>query len=150
VTDIDHRALAVALFNQAWDLIDLADRTPAQDLDMVVTACASRRHWQEAGGIERNLVVADWQVAHTASLAGLPDLALRFASAAVNRAAATDLPAWLLASTHEALARAHAVAGDRPGYEREAAIARGLLDAAEPGEDRDIIESQLASIPAPA
>jgi len=32
---VDHRAIAVELFNHTWTLLDLADRTPGQDLEMV-------------------------------------------------------------------------------------------------------------------
>jgi hypothetical protein len=145
----DHRKLAVGYFNAAWDLIDLTTRTPAQDRDMLGTALASRQHWIEAGGTEENLAVADWQVAHAASLAGFANVALGFAQAASERADSNDVPNWLRASTHEGLARAHAVAGERTGYEREAAVARALLETVPDRDDRELVESQLASIPIP-
>jgi hypothetical protein len=146
---VNHRALAVGYFNAAWDLIDLADRTAAQDRDMLTTAIASRQHWIEAGGNDENLAVADWQVAHTASLAGFSQVALSFAQAAVDRADSSDVPTWLKASTHEGLARAHSVAGDKIGYDREVAVARALLETVPDAGDRELVESQLASIPAP-
>jgi hypothetical protein len=146
---IDHRGLAMAYFNRAWGLIDAADRTPEQDRDLLAAAFASRQHWVDAGGTPQNLAIADWQVAHAASLAGLADTALVFASAAVDRAESADLPLWMQASGREGLARAHAAAGDRAGYDREAARARELLAAVEDTEDRDLISSQLASIPVP-
>lgn len=149
MTGTEHRILAVNYFNAAWELIDLASRTPAQDRDMLALTFASRQHWQEAGGADDNLVVADWQVAHAASLAGLGDLALLFARAAVDRAESSDVPAWLKASTHEGLARAHAAAGDRPSYDAEAARCRELLGQVDDDEDRALVQSQLDAIPAP-
>jgi hypothetical protein len=144
-----HRELAVTYFNAAWELIETPGRTAEQDHELLTVTFASRQHWIEAGGTDENLVIADWQIAHAASLAGLPDVALRFADAAVTRAAASDVPLWLHASAHEGLARAHAAAGDRIGYEREAEIARTLLESVSDAENRELIESQLASIPSP-
>jgi hypothetical protein len=149
MTDVDHRSLAVGYFNAAWDLIDMQDRTTEQDLEMLANACASRQHWSQAGGSARNLVIADWQVAHAASVAGLPDVAVRFAAAAVHRAEASDVPDWLVASAHEGLARAYAAAGDAAAYEQEATTTRDLLATAQPGENRDLVASQLAGIAAP-
>ena len=36
------KALAGQLFNRTWELIDLADRTPEQELEMIHSAHASR------------------------------------------------------------------------------------------------------------
>jgi hypothetical protein len=146
---VNHRKLAVGYFNATWDLIDLANRTAAQDRDMLGTALASRQHWLEAGGNDENLAVADWQVAHTASLAGFSLVALSYAKAAVERADSSGVPTWLKASTHEGLARACAAAGDKGGYDREVAVTRALLETVPDAGDRDLVESQLANIPAP-
>ena len=149
MTGTEHRILGVNYFNAAWELIDLPSRTPAQDLDMVTLACASRQHWHEAGGTDENLAVADWQVAHAASLAGWSGIALSFARACVDRVSASDVPTWMKASAHEGLARAHAAAGDRASYEAEAARCRELLAQVDGDEDRTLIQNQLDSIPAP-
>jgi hypothetical protein len=146
----EHRELAVGYFNAAWVLIDTPDRTHEQTLEVMTLTFASRQHWVEAGGTDANLAIADWQIAHAASLVGLPDVALRFAEAAVTRTVAGDLPLWMHASAHESLARAYAVAGDKAGYEREADMTRTLLESVTDAENRELVESQLASIPAPA
>jgi hypothetical protein len=49
----------------------------------------------------------------------------------------------------EGMARAHAAAGDRAGYERFVAQAHELLAQVDDDEDRELIESQLATIPPP-
>ena len=145
---VDHRALAVGYFNSTWVLIKRADRSPEQDRDMLASALASRQHWSEAGGTDDNLTVGDWQVAHVASLAGFADLAKAFATAAYDRARSANLATWLQASTAEGMARAAACAADREGYDNYAAEARDLLAQVDDKEDRELIESQLASIPA--
>ena len=65
----DRRALAVAHYNAAWELIDLPERSGEQVRDMLALACASRALWADIG-TEENAVIADWLVAHAASLAG--------------------------------------------------------------------------------
>lgn len=146
----EHRRQAVAYFNATWDLIDLSKRTAEQDRDMLTFAFASRQHWLEAEGTADNLAVADWQIAHAASQAGLADVALAFARAAVDRAESSDLAPWLKASTHEGLARAHALAGDGGGFTYEVDLTKALLEKVADAEDRALVETQLASIPAPA
>lgn len=148
----DHRALAVSYFNAAWDLIDTPSRTPEQDQEMLDLALASRQHWREAEGhTPANLIVADWQVAHAASLAGQAETALCFAQSAIVLADdhEGEIPAWLMASVHEGMARAHATAGNRDGYEREAAVARMFLAGIGEDEDSKPIAEQLASIVSP-
>jgi hypothetical protein len=148
-TTPDHRALAVGYFNQTWALLDAGARTAEHDRDILTTAFASRRHWIDAGGTDDNIVVADWQVAHAASLAGFADVAAAFSEAAYDRARAAGLETWLQASTAEGRARACAAAGDADGYQRFADEARELLAKVEDDDDRRLIESQLAAIPVP-
>lgn len=140
------RSFAVAAFNGAWDLIDKPDRTPADDRQMLTLAFAARWHWGEIGTAE-NTTIADWQVAHVASLIGESSLALAYAQAAYDEARKGDLPDWLRASTAEGLARAHASAGDRAAYEKYAGEARELASKLDEEEDRELILGQLASIP---
>jgi hypothetical protein len=146
---IDHRHLAVTYFGRAWDLIDTDPRSAEQDRDMLAAAFTSRQHWIDAGGTAANLAIADWQVAHTASLAGFADIAMAFAQAAVDRAETDDVPRWMQASAHEGLARAYATAHDRAGFEREAQRSRTLLAEVHDDADRELVSCQLASIPPP-
>ena len=142
------RAFAVAAFNGAWELIDKQDRTADDDRQMLTLAFASRWHWSEVGTAE-NKAIADWQVAHAASLVSEASLALSYAQSAYDAARSNDLPEWLQASTAEGLARAHACAGDRASYETYAAEARVLVERLEEEEDRELILGQLAAIPVP-
>jgi hypothetical protein len=141
----DQRELAVRFYNQAWDLIDASGRTPADDRRLLTLSMASRALWDDVGAAEQ-WITGDWQVSHVASLTGHPGLALDFASAAYERAAKSDVPLWLKASTCEGLARAHAVAGH--DAERDAWVlkAKELLEQVEDPDDRAVIEGQLATI----
>jgi hypothetical protein len=141
------RALAVRLFNRTWELLDI-ERDAAADREVLATAMASRLHWTGIG-TDENLAAGDWLVAHVASRVGYADLALDFASAAHERVSTSSeqLPAWLVASTLEGLARAHAAAGHDDERDAFAADARRVLEAVEDDEDREIVEGQLATIP---
>lgn len=142
------RALAVRLFNRTWELLESPDRDEAGDREALMTAMASRLHW-EGIGTEENLAAGDWLVAHVASRLGHAGLALDFAAAAHERVSTSSeqLPSWLVASTLEGLARAHAVAGHDEERDAFAADARRVLEAVDDDEDREIVESQLATIP---
>jgi hypothetical protein len=141
------RAVAVAAFNHTWELLE-SDRSAADDRMLLASALASRLHW-EGIGADESYATGDWLVAHVASHLGYADLALDFAAAAHERVAAADPPVerWLLASTMEGLARAHAVAGHVDERDRWAARARETLATVDDAEDRDLIASQLATVP---
>jgi hypothetical protein len=141
-----HRQMAVECFNRAWELIEAEERSPDQDREMLVLACTSRFHWGIVGNDEQ-WMVGDWQIAHVASLLGLGDLAMRHAPAALDVCRANDWSDWRLASALEGMARASAAVGDTAGRDRFAAEARRVLDTIEDKEDRELIASQLASIP---
>jgi hypothetical protein len=147
LTPAAQRALAAQLFNRAWELLE-TPRTPADDRTMLACALASRLHWTGIGDDE-NQVAGDWLVAHVASHLGYADLALDFAAAAYETALAADppVPAWLVASAQEGLARAHAAADHGDERDRYAADARRTLATIDDAEDRDLIAGQLASIP---
>jgi hypothetical protein len=140
---------AIAAFNRAWELIELTERSPADDAEMLAAAFASRYLWESVGGDEQR-AVGDWQIAHVASWIGYGDLALSRAASALQRVEQNGWTDWRLASCYEGMARAHAAAGDAAGYEHWAALAREAIDSLEDEEDRDLVASQLASIPPPA
>jgi hypothetical protein len=64
---------------------------------MLVDAFASRYLWETVGGDEQRFI-ADWQVAHVASLLGEPGLALRFSTSALARVEANGWTDWRLPS----------------------------------------------------
>jgi hypothetical protein len=140
------RALAGQLFNRTWELIEIADRTPEQDRMMLVTACAAFFHW-DAIGTEENRAIADWQIAHVASLLGYGNLALAHATSALRRVHAAKLPDWLHASALEGMARAHAAAGNRA--ERDAYLQRATEASTRIADttERELISSQIATVP---
>jgi len=146
ITAEAHRALGKQLFNKTWELIDLPDRTAEQDRLMLVQACAAWWHWDKVG-TEQNRAIADWQVAHVASLLGHGDLALDFAGSALRRAETGELEDWVLASALEGVARAHAAAGHQAERDAYVARAREALNQISEDEERRLIGGQIDSVP---
>ena len=56
-------------------------------------------------------------------------------------------PDWLVASSHEALSRAYALAGDKTEARRQHDLAHTALQRVEDAEEREVVESDLAGIP---
>ena len=54
MTHEQHKKLGIDLFNATWDLIDKADRTEAENFEMIHAAHASAYHWLKAGGDATN------------------------------------------------------------------------------------------------
>jgi len=141
-----HRQVAVDTFNQAWELLELPVRSPERDRALLGLAFASRYHWGVVGGDEEQMI-GDWMIAHVTSILGFGSLAERYASSALDTCRANGWDDWRLASMLEGMARASAAIGDEHGLDRYAAEARRVLETVEDKEDRELIASQLASIP---
>ena len=142
----DERRFAVDLFNEVWALLETADRTPEQDERMIHAAHGSRLHWEAAGTAE-NVAIGDWLCSRVYATLGRADPALFHARWCLARAQAEDLPDWIRAEGHEALARAHAVAGEADDARRHADEARAIASTIEDPEDREVVLGDLATLP---
>lgn len=144
----EHRAEAVALFNGVWQMLDLEDRTPAQDDQMVHAAHASRWHWSQAGELsgDQQLAVGEWQCSRVYSVLGRGEPAMHHARACLAICQEGGLGDWVVAAAYEALARAAAVAGDLGEARTWLARARTAVAAIADPEDREVIEGDLNSL----
>ena len=142
----DDRRRAVNLFNEVWTLLETNDRTQEQDERMVHAAHGSRLHWETAGTTE-NMAVGDWLCSRVYAVLGRAEPALYHARWCRSRAESNHLPAWVLAEAHEALARAHAVAGDAEDARLLAEEARAIAATIEDEDDRDVVLRDLATLP---
>jgi len=140
------RAEAVALFNHVWALLELPQRSVAEDFEMVHAAHASRWHWGRAGG-PQEWAIGEWQCSRVYAELIRPEPALVHAHRCLQLCHEHGLDGFVVASAHEALARAHVVAGDLPAAraerDRAAQIAADLADL----EDRAVVEGDLATLP---
>ena len=145
-----HRRLGVDLFNYTWTLIEKADRTAAETDEMIHAAHASRYHWSKAGTTV-NLGRGEWQISRVYSVLGRAEPALwhagRCLAYAEQAAAAGETESWDLPSAYEALARAHAIAGDTATATTWRDRAREALASIAEADDREVIEGDLATLP---
>jgi tetratricopeptide (TPR) repeat protein len=143
----DERQLAVDLFNHAWKLLETDERTAEQDDELINAAHASRHHWA-AVGTPANLARGEWQLARVYTVIGRSEPALYHARRclAYCEANADALEDWDLPYAHEALARAHALAGEADEARRHAVQARELASRVADAEDREHLEEDLATL----
>lgn len=141
----DERALAAALFNETWALLDKADRTDDETDRMVHLAHASRLHWDRIGSDE-NRAGGEWQCSRVYAVLGRPEPALHHALRSVAYADRDGVAAWMRASAQEALARAHMVAGDVGAAEEARVRGWALLDEEGDQGDREIVAADLQSL----
>jgi len=148
-TEIDpdtRRKLAADLYNHAWSLLELTDRTPDQDDEMLHAAHASRFHWGEVGDAA-NRARGEWQCSRVYAVLGRGEPALHHARRCLEICEANGIGDWDLAAAYEALARATVVAGDHveaAAWRTKAVAATAAI--ADP-DDRGQIEGELATLP---
>lgn len=145
----DERLLAAQLFNETWRLMEREDRTPADDDRMIHTAHASRYHWgQVPSGTPANLARGEWQISRVYTVLRRPEPALHHAQRVLAICQENGIGDWDLAFAYEALARAHAVAGNAGQARQYADQARTAAKDIAEDEDRALLLADLETIPA--
>ena len=144
----ERRQLAVDLFNHVWRLMQLPERTPEQDDELIHAAHASRHHWAEVG-TPANLARGEWQISRVYATLGRAEPALHHAGRCLANceAGGEGFEDWDLAYAYEALSRSHLVAGDEAEAAAMASRARELAAQVADDEDREHLEADLATLP---
>jgi DNA-binding transcriptional MerR regulator len=148
-TDLDpatERALAAALYNRTWELLEIPDRTPAQVDEAIHAAHASRYHWSRVGE-PVNLARGEWLCSRVYAVLGRGEPALWHARRCVEIDEEAGVGDWDIAAAYEAMARASAVAGDVEAARTWAARGREACAAIAEDDDRELIAADLAAIP---
>ena len=141
-----HRAQGIECNNGVWEMV-AAERTPADDEEMLRRAYASAYHWQRAARrTPVNEVRARHMLAKAHLLAGNAALSLRYAQSCLDGCVEHDLADFDLAYAHEALARALGALGRTAESLSEWATAKAV-PIADP-DDLEIVESDFADAPA--
>jgi len=141
-----NRAAGIALFNYVWTLLENEGRTEDQDVEMVHAAHASAYHWMQVG-TAANRVRSEWQCSRVYSVLGRGEPALWHARKGPVICEREGIGDWDLGFVYEALARAHAVAGDMQESARWLEQARNAAtDIAEDG-DRELLLADLETVP---
>ena len=141
-----HKYFSVQCFNQAWDLIDKADRTPAEDRLMEALSQASIYHWlQRSDCSNQSLSVGYWQASRIQALLGHAPEALRHAQACL--AYSHELAPFYLGYAHEALARAYALAGNPTAAAEHIRAAVEFANLVQDESDGAALLADLKTIP---
>jgi hypothetical protein len=140
-----HKFFAAHCFNAAWDLIDKAERTPADDRLMVALNQASIYHWLNREDCkDENLSIGYWQASRIQSLLGNASEALRQAEICLGYSA--GLKPFFVGYAYEALARGASLAGDRVKAATYLSIAMAHAERVESAEERALLMQDLARI----
>ena len=144
----DERLLAAQLFNETWRLMEQENRTIEDDDRMIHAAHASRYHWgQVPEATPANLARGEWQISRVYAILTMAESARYHAQRVLDICQHNGIKDWDLAFAFEALARAHAVAGEagkaRHYTDQALAAAANIADE----EDRALVLADLETIP---
>ncbi len=144
----EERQTAVELFNHTWSLMELPERTPEQDDEMIHAAHASRHHWA-AVGTGANLARGEWQISRVYVTLGRAEPALYHAGRclAYCEASQDGIADWDIPYAYEALARAQLTAGNEEEAKRYADRSRELAAKVADEHDREHLEEDLSTLP---
>ncbi|MBV9870908.1 MAG: MerR family transcriptional regulator [Frankiaceae bacterium] len=141
------RKIAVDLFNHVWTLLEKEDRTESEEAEMIHSAHASTVHWMHVGE-PVNRARGEWQCSRVYAVLGRGEPAVFHAKKVLEICQREGIGDWDLAFAYEALARATAVAGDIEEAHRWAEQARAACTDVAEDDDREIVLSDLATLPA--
>src|SRR5580704_850445 len=136
---IDHRQLGVDLFNGTWTMMEQPDRTPDEDALLIHMAHASAYHWLQVGAPE-NVARSHWQCSRMYTVLGRSEPAIYHAKLVLDVCEQNDIG-------DGALARAYAVAGNSAESAGWLAKAQAASTDITDDEDRELLLTDLATIP---
>jgi hypothetical protein len=142
----DHRRLGVDLFNHTWTFLDKQERSPEEDDAMIHAAYASRYHWSQASQEAKHQARGEWQLARVFSVLGRGEPAIYHAERCLEWCGRGEVEDWDVAFAHEALARAHGVAGNDAEAESHKRLARETGDAIADPEDREHFDKDYETL----
>ena len=138
----EHRRLGIDLYNRTWTLMD----NPGDE--MLYCAHASAYHWMQGGGTTANRARSEWLCSRVYSILGRSEPALHHARHCLElvESSPSEMEDWDIAGAYEALARAHAIAGDEAESREWLGRARAAGEKIADEDDRVLLESDLATI----
>jgi hypothetical protein len=141
---MDIKQEAIKLFNETWDLIDIAERSDEQKALMLTKAHASAHLWSLVGE-PVNDARGTWQISHVYSVLGYGQPALLFGLRSLDICLKNAVGGLDLAFAYEAAARACAVSGDAEKREEYRALGIAASENLDK-EDKDYVLGELQSL----
>jgi hypothetical protein len=144
----DPRLLAAQLFNETWRLMEQEGRSQADDDRMLHMAHASRYHWgQVPEHTPNHLARGEWQISRVYTVLGRGEPALHHARRTLEICQENGIGESDLAFAYEAVARAHAVAGDADRAREFTDLALAATADIAEDDEREIVLADLKTIP---
>lgn len=140
------RRLAAQLFNGVWTLLESENRTADDDDRMLHMAHASRYHWGRVG-LPANLARGEWQCSRVYAVLHRPEPSLHHARRVLEICQLNGIGDFDLAFAYEALARAHAEAGDAGAARAMTEKALVAVEGISEDSDRALVLADLETIP---
>ena len=137
--------LAKQLFNEAWELLDRTDRSPADDRLMLANALGSAALWRRVDDPKRH-AISDWQVSRVFAVLGDAGWAARFAASGLDLCRRHELGPFLEGYAWESEARAARVAGDPARQDEAVAAARRAAARVTDPAERELLEDDLSEL----
>jgi hypothetical protein len=141
----EHKEFAVGLFNLTWSLLDKKDRTKEEDDKMIHAAHASRFHWGEIG-TPLHFERGEWQISRVYSVLKRSEPALYHANRCLEICKESSIGDFDIAFAYEAIARAHAVAGQKAECKKYIELAKIAGDHIKEKGDKDYFFTELKTI----
>lgn len=126
-------------------MLDKKDRTREDDDRMIHAVHASRFHWGEIGTpleFERG----EWQISRVYSVLKRSEPAAYHARRCLEICKEHNIRDFDIAFAYEAMARAHAIAGNKTECEKYIKLAKETGEQIEKKEDREYFFSELETI----
>jgi hypothetical protein len=140
-----HKHQAIHLFNEVWNYIEKHERTQEEIDYMIHASHASRHHWGKVGK-PVNFARGEWQISRVYAVVGRHEPALFHGTRCLEICEEHGIGDFDIAFAYEAIARAHAVAGNEPEMARYLELGHGAGMKIIEKDDRDYFLSDLDTV----
>ncbi len=142
--EVNHRQLAVDLFNLTWDYLE-KQRTEEDDFQMVLIAHASCYHWSQCGtALEQ--ARGEWIISRVHAVLKQGEIALWHAQRSLNLCLDHNFGGFDLSFGYEAVARANACLGKTAEMNAALQMARETANLITDDGDREYTLGEINSI----
>lgn len=142
---MDIKQEAIKLFNEAWDLMDLKERTQEQQALMLHKTHASYYLWSLCGE-KVNLARGEWQVSRAYALLHMGQPALLHGQRSLDICLENGIAGFDLPFGHEAVARAYHELGDKQNAQKHITLGREACECITDEHDKAYALSEISSI----
>jgi len=145
LSEVNHRQLAVDLFNLTWDYLE-KERTADDDFQMVLIAHASCYHWSQCGtALEQ--ARGEWMISRVHAVLKQGEIALWHAQRSLDLCLEHNFGGFDLPFGYEAVARANACLGRTAEMNAALQSAREAASLIEDDGDRQYTLGEIDSVP---